>query len=109
MQLLGDNEQPTKALDERFRALCQAWNIHQQISQEWWQRLGSLYTATDRHYHSLVHLHAMFDWIQPHFHRLTRPDLVTAAIFFHDAVYDAKLLEDDELFSFEDKVADASC
>ena len=43
-----------------------------------------------RFYHTLHHLHEMFRHFDSHVTQLRRPELVALAIFFHDAVYDAR-------------------
>ena len=51
-------------------------------------RLETLYREPQRHYHSLAHIEALLRWLA-HWRDLARaPQLIEAAIWFHDAVYD---------------------
>lgn len=55
-----------------------------------WSCLVAAYAEPHRHYHTLAHLDAMFDWLD----RAESADglaAVTWAVFFHDAVYAAKV------------------
>lgn len=45
------------------------------------------YQQRNRHYHNAEHLAAMFGLFDQYRQHLERPDLVAAAIFFHDVVY----------------------
>ena len=49
-----------------------------------------------RHYHNFDHLEAMFRLFDAHCGQLQDPEVVALAIFFHDAVYDAKRKDNEE-------------
>eukprot|EP01120_Amphizonella_sp_Union-15-10_P015879 TRINITY_DN8245_c0_g1_i1.p1 TRINITY_DN8245_c0_g1~~TRINITY_DN8245_c0_g1_i1.p1 ORF type:complete len:339 (-),score=50.43 TRINITY_DN8245_c0_g1_i1:136-1152(-) len=57
------------------------------ISSNWWQKLDALYSSS-RSYHNLLHLHEMTQLLQQNKEKISRNDLVTYAIFFHDLVYE---------------------
>jgi predicted metal-dependent HD superfamily phosphohydrolase len=50
--------------------------------------LERAYGAPDRHYHGLAHIEALLGLARQHAQSLSDPDVVEAAIWFHDAVYD---------------------
>lgn len=52
--------------------------------------LTALYSSPTRHYHSLAHVTALLQLLHAHAHHFADPDAVEAAIWFHDAVYDAR-------------------
>ena len=53
-------------------------------------RLAAMYGAPERHYHALAHIEALQRWLA-HWQRLARePQLIDAAIWFHDAIYDTR-------------------
>ncbi|KAK4121478.1 hypothetical protein N657DRAFT_107514 [Parathielavia appendiculata] len=54
------------------------------------EELTALYSAPTRHYHSLNHITALLALLSAHRHRFADPDAVEAAIWFHDAIYDAR-------------------
>jgi predicted metal-dependent HD superfamily phosphohydrolase len=70
----------------------------QSVLDHWWDRLWTLHTSIERHYHTSVHLEEMLHYLQlcSHHHsfEMSKMDnhcltLVRLAIFFHDAIYDA--------------------
>ncbi len=54
------------------------------------EELTALYSSPTRHYHSLSHVAALLSLLSAHREHFTDPDAVEAAIWFHDAVYDAR-------------------
>lgn len=50
--------------------------------------LVQAYTAADRHYHDLRHIEALLALARDHADALFDRDVVEAAIWFHDAIYD---------------------
>jgi predicted metal-dependent HD superfamily phosphohydrolase len=54
------------------------------------RELSSLYSAEDRHYHTLAHIGAMLALAGDYRGSLHDPEAVEAAIWFHDAVYDSR-------------------
>jgi predicted metal-dependent HD superfamily phosphohydrolase len=77
------------ALQDRWDALWRKLGI-QAVSQNGFEELVRAYSAPDRFYHNLVHVQdclSVFDRTKSlAFH----PEEVELAIWFHDAVYDAK-------------------
>jgi len=58
-------------------------------------RLAAMYGEPHRRYHTLAHVEALLRWLR-HWHALTRePRLIEAAIWFHDAVYDPRLSDNE--------------
>jgi predicted metal-dependent HD superfamily phosphohydrolase len=60
--------------------------IHPAIREE----LAALYSSPTRHYHSLNHITALLSLLSTHLQHFADPDAVEAAIWFHDAIYDAR-------------------
>ncbi|KAK0620772.1 hypothetical protein B0T14DRAFT_237100 [Immersiella caudata] len=49
--------------------------------------LTALYSAPDRHYHSLTHITTLLSLLHTHLRLFTDPPAIEAAIWFHDAIY----------------------
>jgi len=59
-------------------------------------RLAAMYGEPHRRYHTLAHVEALQRWLQ-HWHALARePQLIDAAIWFHDAVYDPQRSDNEQ-------------
>ena len=54
------------------------------------EELSTLYSSPTRHYHSLSHVTALLALLSTHRQHFADPDAVEAAIWFHDAIYDAR-------------------
>ncbi len=52
--------------------------------------LRTLYEGADRHYHGLSHIEELLRLVQEHRSELADPEVVEAAVWFHDAVYDSR-------------------
>ena len=52
-----------------------------------WQDLKTAYSEPHRHYHTLAHLSAMFEWYDRHYDVINHPRAVALAIWFHDFIY----------------------
>ncbi|KAK3901004.1 hypothetical protein C8A05DRAFT_45269 [Staphylotrichum tortipilum] len=52
--------------------------------------LTLLYTSPSRHYHSLSHIHTLLSLLSTHHALFSDPAAAEAAIWFHDAIYDAR-------------------
>ena len=57
---------------------------------EFWSRLKALYVEPPRHYHTFDHVVACLAELDEARHLAREPDLIEAALFFHDAVYDPR-------------------
>jgi len=59
-------------------------------------RLRTMYGEPQRRYHTLAHVEALLRWLA-HWQSLARePRLIDAAIWFHDAVYDARRSDNEQ-------------
>jgi predicted metal-dependent HD superfamily phosphohydrolase len=58
--------------------------------------LARAYQAPDRHYHDLRHIEALLSLARNHRAALDDHEAVEAAIWFHDAVYDARRSDNEE-------------
>eukprot|EP01063_Lacrimia_lanifica_P011230 TRINITY_DN1804_c0_g1_i1.p1 TRINITY_DN1804_c0_g1~~TRINITY_DN1804_c0_g1_i1.p1 ORF type:complete len:728 (+),score=298.71 TRINITY_DN1804_c0_g1_i1:45-2228(+) len=74
---------------DELEGLAAVWREHAAGGDlaYWWRELRDRYTARGRCYHTLQHLEEMFTLFGEA--ELENPRRVAAAIFFHDAVYDA--------------------
>ncbi|KAK4160368.1 hypothetical protein QBC43DRAFT_325630 [Cladorrhinum sp. PSN259] len=52
--------------------------------------LQTLYSHASRHYHSLSHISTLLTLLTTHRSQFCDPEAVEAAIWFHDAIYDAR-------------------
>ncbi|PKS07198.1 hypothetical protein jhhlp_005799 [Lomentospora prolificans] len=59
------------------------------------EELQKLYSAEDRKYHSLEHINSLLSLLQEHKDLFEDPEAVEAAIWFHDAIYDAKATDNE--------------
>jgi predicted metal-dependent HD superfamily phosphohydrolase len=55
-----------------------------------WDELVALYSSPTRHYHGLKHVTSLLTLLSTHRRHFADPDAVEAAIWFHDAIYDAR-------------------
>lgn len=55
-----------------------------------YQQLVTAYSASDRHYHALPHIRALLDAVDRHPALVHDREVVELAIWFHDAVYNAR-------------------
>lgn len=62
----------------------------------WFDRLRSLYRQPHRHYHNLQHLAECLAEFDPARHLAQQPVAVELAIWFHDAIYDPRALDNEE-------------
>ncbi len=53
-------------------------------------RLAGCYAAPGRHYHTLGHVQQCLEELDEARHLAARPDLVEAALWFHDSIYDPR-------------------
>lgn len=60
------------------------------------ERLVALYAAPDRSYHNLEHLAEMFEIVERLAPVTDDPDAVRLAVWFHDAVYDTRVTDNEE-------------
>jgi predicted metal-dependent HD superfamily phosphohydrolase len=60
------------------------------------QSLAQRYAEPHRHYHALPHVQALLCGLAAHRHRCQQPDVVTAAIWFHDAIYDTRRQDNEQ-------------
>lgn len=67
------------------------------IDQDIQAELETFYRASDRHYHGLAHIAALLDLLLQHRAAFSDPQAVEAAIWFHDAIYDSRAKDNEEL------------
>ena len=74
----------------RFLNLCDAIALPENIAFNYFDQLSCLYNQKDRHYHNLVHIRNFLDLKDEFSEQIEEPFLFELAIWYHDAVYDAK-------------------
>lgn len=72
--------------------------VSTEMSEDCFRHLLQHYSNPLRYYHNLDHLRALFVHFDQYQDDLVRPDLVSAAIFYHDVIYDIQR-QDNELAS----------
>lgn len=72
--------------------------VSTEMSEDCFRHLLQHYSNPLRYYHNLDHLRALFVHFDQYQDYLVRPDLVSAAIFYHDVIYDIQR-QDNELAS----------
>jgi predicted metal-dependent HD superfamily phosphohydrolase len=78
------------ALRKRWRALCGRLGAPPPTRDAWLRAIEAKHGEPGRHYHTLRHLVELCAHVDAHASRVSDPDAVSLAIFFHDLVYDAR-------------------
>jgi predicted metal-dependent HD superfamily phosphohydrolase len=78
----------------RFTSLCTRLGLHDSagVFDDLYQR----YTAADRHYHDIHHIAASLSELDGVRHLARDPAAIELAIWFHDCIYDAHRLDNEE-------------
>lgn len=79
-----------------FRELAGRYSADAKLADKLWQELAQAYENPRRHYHTLAHLAALVQELAPFRGELTDPDTVLFALFYHDAVYEARRADNEE-------------
>lgn len=79
----------------RWSALWQALGAAADMSL--FATLQAAYTGPHRHYHTLQHLEECFVHFEELKHLALRPDEVEVALWFHDAIYDTRRQDNEQL------------
>lgn len=66
------------------------------VATRWWAEIETRYSESQRHYHTLAHLDALFAHFDEHRDALRDPQAVAAAIFFHDLIYQPEKSDNEE-------------
>jgi predicted metal-dependent HD superfamily phosphohydrolase len=74
----------------RFLNLCDTIALPGNIAFHYFDQLSFLYNQKDRYYHNLVHIRNFLDLKDEFLDQIEEPLLFELAIWYHDAVYDAK-------------------
>src|SRR5690349_17823335 len=81
----------------RWNSLCS--RLYLSGAEDTFDLLYTSYTAPDRHYHDVRHIAASLDELDARDRagqQCREPDAIELAIWFHDCVYDAKRLDNEE-------------
>ncbi|BDS13236.1 HD domain-containing protein [Aureispira anguillae] len=87
-----------KYLQARFINLCQKLGLALPKAKIYYEELSQLYNDPNRYYHNLVHLFNFLKLLDQHVEEIDQVALFEMAIWYHDAIYDAKK-KDNELQS----------
>lgn len=79
-----------EALQQQWVRLVAAWGLSPADAYPPFDLLAAAYSAADRHYHTLDHLHEMFRVAGRLALSTDDPAAVQLAVWFHDAVYDPR-------------------
>ena len=95
------------ALKERWTTVVAP--LFRKDTFSWWNRIVSLHSEPDRAYHRLMHLQEMMGFVD--LVRQSSNQIVILAVFFHDAIYDAKSAtnEEDSAKLFQEFCRDTQC
>lgn len=84
------------ALQDRWKETCEALTVPADAERKFWDMIETKYSEQQRFYHTLNHISAMLHEFNEVKSKLSRPDLVAIAIFFHDVVYEPKRKDNEE-------------
>jgi predicted metal-dependent HD superfamily phosphohydrolase len=98
---MGDELAVKRRLKERWEQLYKQLSKERCVdkpacSARWWACILDHHCEPSRRYHTCVHLHDMFRYLDRYQTKLERPDLVSLAIFFHCIIYDGHPHQDKE-------------
>lgn len=77
-------------MEQRFDSLCHQLELPVQEISIWRQELFTNYENADRYYHNLVHVYNFIKLFEEHKTAIEKPLLFEVAIWWHDAIYEAK-------------------
>ena len=83
-------------LEETFKSLAHRYQSDTQDAEKLWKELVMNYSAGNRHYHTLSHLHYLLIQISTCQNTITDLDAVLFALYYHDAVYDVLRKDNEE-------------
>lgn len=89
-------EEMKKSLVEEWRSLVGEYSIGETESQEWLERVMSMYNEDTRHYHTLFHIRDMLGVARSLSAHVKDLPAILWAVWFHDVVYDAKAGDNEE-------------
>ena len=72
------------SLSIRWADLNKKLGVPEDKSNRWWTIVQTRYSENQRYYHTLVHLEDMFQKFDIVKEKLTQPDAVALAVFFHE-------------------------
>mmetsp|Transcript_876 Transcript_876/g.1974 ORF Transcript_876/g.1974 Transcript_876/m.1974 type:complete len:481 (-) Transcript_876:29-1471(-) len=74
----------------RWSDLCSKLGVSDSSKDKWWTTIEGRYSEPQRKYHTMEHLAELFEHMDKHADKLSDPNAVSLAIFFHDIIYEPK-------------------
>ena len=88
------------SLESKFSLLAKALGGNEAAVKKWTDEFIARYTEPQRHYHTLNHIHALFQCLDQFRSSVKDETTMKLAIFFHDWIYDPKS-KDNEIDSIK--------
>jgi len=76
-------------LQNNFESLCSHYTKDKELISSLWQEIKLAYSASNRHYHTLVHVENVYEQLQNVKDRIKNWDAVLFALYYHDIIYSA--------------------
>jgi predicted metal-dependent HD superfamily phosphohydrolase len=83
-----------EALETRFNHLLE--RLGGRVKPEIYREISKKYGEPQRHYHNLAHIEMCVNELDHSREHIPHPDLVEAAIWFHDIIYDPRRNDNEE-------------
>lgn len=84
------------SLKKDWEALCRKYTDDDALILNYWTELKTKYSKSNRYYHNLDHIKSMLSLSARHQSRLSDPDVVQFAIWYHDIVYNYMRKDNEE-------------
>ncbi len=94
---------------ERFKRFANGFGLSSEVATYLWQEIEAHYTQSHRYYHTLDHIEAMLGHFDQVKDLLNDPDLVEAAIWYHDIIYKTQATHPNQSFDNERESAELAC
>lgn len=79
-----------------WNQLAGKYHREQAVTNYYFAEIEKAYTASERYYHNLEHIHALLSLSNSFFNKLQEKDVVDFSIFYHDICYSATRNDNEE-------------
>lgn len=90
-------QEKIERLKLQWNVLTQEFGVEVNVSEGAFSDLVARYSGKDRFYHNLDHLINCFDIIESVKNKIENPSAVEFAVWFHDAIYNVRAKDNEEL------------